>query len=119
MKAQKKLVLDTLNQAAKSNSLPQVTQAKLANLKIDQPEKAGRNFTETGNLGKITPWSTEPGHHCFRTNQTRSCIESKNKNAYENNKVQAMRTYVEEADAWLNKEEETNSNNLSFIYLIL
>ena len=107
MKAQKKLVLDTLNQAAKSNSLPQVTQAKLANLKIDQPEKAGRNFTETGNLGKITPWSTDTGYHCFRTNLTGSYAESKNKNAYENDKAQAMRIYVEEADAWFDKEEAT------------
>ena len=80
----------------KSNSLPQVTQAKLANLKIDQPEKAGHNLTEI-----------DTGHHCFRTNQTRSCTESKTKDAYEIDKAQAMRTYVEEADAWFDKEEAT------------
>ena len=93
--------------AAKSNSLPQVTQTKLANLKIDQPEKAGNNLTETDNLGKITPWSTDTGYHCFRTNLTGSYAESKNKNAYENDKAQAMRIYVEEADAWFDKEEAT------------
>ena len=92
----------------KSNSLPQVTQAKLANLKIDQPEKAGQNLTETDSHRKLSPWSlTDTGHHCFRTNQTRSCTESKTKDAYEIDKAQAMRTYVEEADAWFNKEEAT------------
>ena len=93
--------------AAKSNSLPQVTHDKLANLKIDQPEKAGNNITEAGNDRKLTPRSTDSGYHCFRTSQTRSCAESKTKNAYENDKAQAMRTYVEEADAWFNKEEAT------------
>lgn len=93
--------------AAKSNSLPQVTQDKPANLKIDQPEKAGRNVTEAGNDRKLTPRSTDTGYHHFRTNQTRSCAESKPKNAFANGKAQAMRTYVEEADAWFNKEETT------------
>lgn len=93
--------------ASRANSLPQVTQTKLANLKIDQPEKAGCNLAETENHRKLTPWPADTGYHCFRTNQTRSYTEGKTKNAYESDKAQAMRTYVEEADAWFNKEEAT------------
>ena len=88
--------------AAKANSLPHVTQVKLANLKTDQPENAGHNLEETENHSK----SADTGY-CFRTNQTRSCIESKTKNSDENDKAQAMRTFVEKADAWFNKEEAT------------
>ena len=93
--------------ATKANSLPQVTQARLANLKIDQPEKAGYDLAETENHRKLTPWPTDTDYYCFRTNQTRSCSGSKTKNALENDKAQAMRIYVEEADAWFNKEEST------------
>lgn len=91
--------------AAKANSLPQVTHSKLINLKINQPEKAGHSLEESENQRKSS--STNTGCHCFRPNQTRSCAESKTKNAYEKGKAQAIRTYVEKADASFNKEEAT------------
>ena len=93
--------------ASRANSLPQVTQAQLANLKIDQPENAGYNSVETENHRKSPPWPADTGFHCFRTNQTRSCTERKTKNAYESDERDAMRTYLEEADAWFDKEKAT------------
>lgn len=94
--------------AKAANSLPQVTQAKLANLKIGQPEKAGHKpVEESENHGKLNSWPADTDYHCFRTHQTRSSVESKTKNSYENDKAEAMRTYVEKADAWFNKEEAT------------
>lgn len=92
---------------AKANSLPQVTQTKLTNLKIGQPEKADHKLEESENHGKLKSWPADTDYHCFRTNQTRSSVESKTKNSYENDKAEAMRTYVEKADAWFNKEEAT------------
>ena len=93
--------------ASRANSLPQVTQAKLANLKIDQPENAGYNLAETENHRKSTAWQADTGYHCFRANQTRSCTESNTKNACESDKAHAIRTYVEEADACFDKEKAT------------
>ena len=92
---------------AKANSLPQVTQAKLANLKIGQPEKAGHKLEESENHRKSTSWPADTDYHCFRTNQTRSSAESKTKSSYQNDKAEAMRTYVENADTCFNKEETT------------
>lgn len=91
------------SKAEKANSLPQVTHAKLINLKINQPEK--HRLDETEYQRKLP--STDVGHHCFSTNQTMSCAEDKTKHPYGNEKVQAMRTYVEKAKAEFDKEEAT------------
>ncbi|KAL9979787.1 hypothetical protein ACROYT_G017502 [Oculina patagonica] len=89
------------SKAEKTNSLPQVTHAKLINLKINQPEK--HRFDETEYQRKLP--STDVSHHCFSANQTMSCAEDKTKYPYGNEKVQAMRTYVEKAEAEFDREE--------------
>lgn len=78
------------------NALPQVTQAKLPNLHVNQPEKHRSDETE---YQKMLPL-TDMDYQCSSTNQTRSCAEGKDE------KVQAMRTHLEKEEARFNKDEE-------------
>lgn len=77
-------------------ALRQVTQAKLLNLHVNQPEKHRSDETE---YQKKLPL-TDMNYQCSSTTQTRSCAEGKNE------KVQAMRTHLEKAEARFNKDEE-------------